>query len=111
MLQQPLCAVLLDQPHKVRYLLPGSDDWTITEELIAVLKAFHRTTTAMSAPSYPMLSMLSSLLYKLTEKVLKVKEEDTPSGKGHKKAILTDSNHRYILFTKPTGAASYNGFS
>ena len=79
MLQQPLCAVLLDQPREVRYLLPDSEEWTNIEELIAVLKTFHRATTAMSASSYPTLSMLSSLLYKLLEKVLKAKEDDTES--------------------------------
>ena len=63
-LQQALCAVLLDQPREVRYLLPDSEEWTIIEELIDVLKPFHRTTTAMSASSYPTLSMLSPLLYK-----------------------------------------------
>ena len=40
MLQEPLCAVLLDQPYEVRYLLPDSEEWTIIEELIAVLKPF-----------------------------------------------------------------------
>ena len=94
-LQQPLCAVLLDQPREVRYLLPGSEEWTIIEELIAVLKPFHRATTAMSASSYPTLSMLSPLLYKLIQKVLKVGEDDTPSGKALKEAILTDLNRRY----------------
>ena len=95
MLQQPLCAVLLDQPRGVRYLLPDSEEWTIIEELIAVLKPFHRATTAMSASSYPTLSMLSPLLYKLLEKVLRVEEDDTPSGKALKEAILTDLSRRY----------------
>ena len=40
-LQQLLCAVLLDRPHEVRYLLPDSEEWTTIEELIAVLKPFH----------------------------------------------------------------------
>lgn len=94
-LQQPLHAVLLAQPREVRYLLPGSDEWTVIEELIAVLKPFHRATTAMSASSYPTMSMLSPLLYKLTEKVLKVGKEHTSSGKALKEAILTDLNHCY----------------
>ena len=67
-LQQPLCAVLLDQPHDVRYLLPDSEEWTIIEELITILKPFHRATTAMSTLSHPTLSMLSPLLYKLLER-------------------------------------------
>ena len=37
-----------------------------------MLKPFHRATTAMSASSYPTLSMLSPLLYKLLDIVLKV---------------------------------------
>lgn len=96
-LQQALCAVLLDQPREVRYLLPDSEEWTIIEELIAVLKPFHRATTAMSAST---LSMLSPLLYKLIEKVLKVEEDDTPSGKAFKEAILTDLNHCYSSLNK-----------
>ena len=93
-LQQPLCAVLLDQPREVRYLLPDSEEWTIIEELIAVLKPFHTATTAMSASSYPTLSMLSPLLYKLHDRILKVKD-NTPSGKALKEAILTDLRRRY----------------
>lgn len=76
-------------------MLPDSEEWTIIEELIAVLKPFHRATTAMSASSYPILSMLSPLLYKLHDRVLQVKEDDTPSGKALKEAILTDLRRRY----------------
>ena len=43
----------------------------------------------MSASSYPTLSMLSPLLYKLHDRVLQVKEDDTPSVKALKEAILT----------------------
>ena len=68
-LQQPLCAVLLDKPHEVRSLLPED----IIEEVLEVLKPFHRATTTMSAT----VSMLSPLLYKLKFLVLKVSEEDS----------------------------------
>ena len=80
-LQQPLCAVLLEKPCEIRYLLPDGEEWTIIEEVLTVLKPFHRATTAMSASSYPTLSMLSPLLYKLLNIVLKVDENDTNSGK------------------------------
>ena len=95
MLQQPLRAVLLDQLREVRYLLPASEKWTIIEELITVLKPFHRATTAISASSYPTLSMLSPLQYKLLEKVLKTREDGTSSGKALKEAILTDLHRCY----------------
>ena len=88
--QQPLCAVLLEKPHEIRYLLPDGEGWMIIEELIGVLKPFHRATTAISALSHPTLSMLSPLLYKLLDIVLKVDERDTPSGKHLKEAIATD---------------------
>lgn len=44
----------------------------IIEELICALKPFHRATTMMSASSYSTLSMLSPLLYKLLDIILKV---------------------------------------
>lgn len=75
-------------------MLPDSEEWAIIEEIICVLKPFHRATTAMSASSYPTLSMLSPLLYKLLDIVLKVKD-DTPSCKHLKEAIATDLSHRY----------------
>ena len=77
--------------------------------LLFLIKPFHRATTAISASSYPTLSMLSPPLYKLSEKVLKVVKEDTPLRKAFKEATLTDLNRRYF-FTKPTGADSYSGF-
>ena len=43
-LQQPLCAVLLDKPREVRSLLPDGDEWTVIEELLDVLKPFHKAT-------------------------------------------------------------------
>ena len=62
-LQQPLCTVLLDKPHEVRSLLPDGDEWTVIEELLDVLKPFHKATKTMSVSLYPTLSMLSPLLY------------------------------------------------
>ena len=44
--------------------------WRVDDQMM--LKPFHRATTAMSASSYPTLSMLSPLLYKLLDIVLKV---------------------------------------
>ena len=76
-------------------MLPDIEDWTIIEELTGVLKPFHRATTAMSASSYPTLSMLSPLLYKLLDVALKVDGGDTPSGKHLKEAIATDLRHGY----------------
>ena len=93
--QQPLCAVLLENPHEIRYLLHDGEGWMIIEELIGVLKPFHRATTAISALSHPTLSMLGPLSYKLLDIVLKVDERDTPSGKHLKEAIATDLYHRY----------------
>ena len=89
-LQQSLCAVLLDKPREVRSLLPGGDEWNIIEEVLEVLKPFHRATTTMSASSHPTVSMLSPLLYKLKFLVLKVSEEDSQTTKQLKQAILLD---------------------
>ena len=90
-----MCAVLLDKPCEVRSLLPDGDEWTIIEELLEVLKPFHRATTTMSTSSYPMLSMLSPLLYKLKVLVLKVSERDSQTAKQLKQAILLDLQYRY----------------
>ena len=95
-LQQPLCAVLLDKPREVRSLLPDGDEWNIIEEVLEVLKPFHRATTTMSASSYPTVSMLSLLLYKLKFLVLKVSEEDSPATKQLKQTILMDLQCRYL---------------
>ena len=76
MLQQPLCAVLLDQ-----LLGICSQEWTFMKELTA---AFPQGPTAISVSSHPTLSMLSPLLYKLLTKVLKVEVDGTPSGKALK---------------------------
>ena len=56
----------------------------------------------MSASSYPPLSTLCPLLHKVHGRVLPVKEDDTPSGKTLKEAIVTDMHH---LYASPTGAA------
>ena len=100
-LQQSLCAVLLDKPREVRSLLPDGDEWNIIEEVLEVLKPFHRATTTMSASSYPTVSMLSPLLYKLKFLVLKVSEEDSQTTNKqfywtYNVAILKISKHCWI---------------
>jgi len=87
-LQQPLCAVLLDKPREVHSLLLDGDEWTVIEELLDVLKPFHKATKTMSASLYPTLSMLSLLLYQLKVLVLKVSEKDSLTTKQLKQAIL-----------------------
>ena len=47
----PLCVVFLDKPHEVVSLLPDINEWTIIEELLKVLKPFHRATTTTSTSS------------------------------------------------------------
>ena len=88
--QQFLCAVLLDKPREVHSLLPDGDEWNIIEEVLEVLKPFHRATT-----TYPTVSMLSPLLYKLKFLVLKVSEEDSQATKQLKQAILLDLQYCY----------------
>ena len=86
-LQQSLCAALLDKPHEVWSLLPDVEEWTITEELLDVMKPFHKATKTMNASLYPTLNMLSPLLYQLKVRVLRISENDYVTAKQFKQAV------------------------
>ena len=84
--QACLCTVLLEEKDRSkRALLPDTSEWTLIEELIAVLEPFVKATTAMSGSSYPTVSMLSPLLYKLLRVTLAHKASDL----GHTTIKLT----------------------
>ena len=94
--QACLCAVLLDEKDRSkRSLLPDTHEWTLIEELIAVLEPFVKATTAMSGSSYPTVSMLSPLLYKLLRVSLAHKDEDSATIRQVKDVVAEDLRNRY----------------
>ena len=68
------------------------------EELIAVLEPFEEATKAMSGSNYPMISMLSPLLYRLLDITLKPEDNDSSSSKHIKAAIAEDLKNRYSTY-------------
>ena len=70
-----IAAVLMDG--RVRHLMPEAEKWSIIEALVDILKLFQQATEAMGAVEYPTLSTVKSLLYKLVNRTLAVKESDS----------------------------------
>ena len=86
--QAAIAAVLIEG--KVRYLMPEEEEWTVTELLVYILKPFQQATEAMGEVKYPTLSTVKSLLYKLSERTLKIAASDTASAKQVKAGIKKD---------------------
>ena len=91
--QAPIAAVLMDG--KVRHLMPEGEEWSVIEVLVDILKPFQQATEAMGAVSYPTLSTVKPLLYKLVNRTLEVKENDTVVAKEVKLNIKRDLQERY----------------
>lgn len=91
--QAAIFAVLMEG--KVRHLTLEGDEWTIIEEIIAVLKPFQQATEAMSTEKYPSISSVKPLLHKLLEKILVILPTDSSTSKVMKRAIKTDLTTRY----------------
>ena len=91
--QAPIAAVLMDG--KVRHLMPEGEEWSVIEVLVDILKPFQQATEAMGAVSYPTLSTVKPLLYKLVNRTLEVKENDTVVVKEVKRNIKRDLQERY----------------
>ena len=91
--QAAIAAVLIEG--KVRYLMPEEEEWAVTELLVDILKPFQQTTEAMGEVKYPTLSTVKSLLYKLSERTLKIAASDTASAKQVKAGIKKDLDERY----------------
>ena len=91
--QAAIAAVLMEG--KVRHLMPESDEWTITEKLVEILKPFQHATEAMSGEKYPTVSTIKPLLYKLVKKTLAIGDSDSNTVIAVKKAIKSDLQGRY----------------
>ena len=91
--QAPIAAVLMDG--KVRHLMPEGEEWSVIEVLVDILKPFQQATEAMGAVSYPTLNTVKPLLYKLVNRTLEVKENDTVVAKEVKLNIKRDLQERY----------------
>lgn len=85
-------AVLMEG--KVRHLMPEEAEWAVIE-LLDILKPFQRATEAMGGVKYPTLSTVKPLLYKLSERTLKIADSDTATTKQVKAAIKKDLDERY----------------
>ena len=94
--QQALCAVLLDsQDRVVRSLLPYGAEWSVIEELMAILKPFALASTVLSGSSYGTISIVSPLIHKFCSN-LDRKEDDGENLKQIKVAIQSDLKERYV---------------
>ena len=91
--QAPIAAVLMDG--RLRHLMPDSEDWSIIEVLVDILKPFQQATEAMSAVKYPTLSTVKPLLFKLVNRTLKANESDSAVAKEVKVEIKRDLQGRY----------------
>ena len=91
--QAPIAAVLMDG--KVRHLMPEGEEWSVIEVPVDILKPFQQATEAMGAVTYPTLSTVKPLLYKLVNRTLKVKENDTVVVKEVKLNIKRDLQEHY----------------
>lgn len=60
-----------------------------------VMKPFNRATTAMGAPFYPTISMLSPLQAIILDMVLITKEDDIVISQNHEEMISIDLRHHY----------------
>ena len=90
--QAPIAAVIMDE--KVRHSMPEGEEWSVIEVLVDILKPFQQATEAMGAVSYPTLSTVKPVLYKLVNRTLEVKENDTVVAKV-KLNIKRDLQERY----------------
>ena len=93
--QQAICAVLLDsEKHRDKDLMPTSQEFTVAEELLAILKPFNDTTEAVSGERYPTLSIVLPIL-ELLHVTLKATDYDSHLVKEIKCVIRADLELRY----------------
>jgi len=94
--QQAICAVLLDsEKHSDKDLMPASQEFTVAEELLAILKPFNDTTEVVGGERYPTLSIVLPILCKLLHVTLKATNDDTHLAKEIKRVIRADLELRY----------------
>ena len=72
-----------------------SDEWTIIEQLVEILKPFQHATETMSGEKYPTASTIKLLLYKLVKKTLAIGNSDSTTLIAVKKAIKSDLQGHY----------------
>ena len=66
------------------------EEWSVIELLVDILTPFQQANETMGAVKYPTLSTVKPLLYKRSEKILKMADSDRATGKQVKAAIKKD---------------------
>ena len=94
--QQAICTVLLDsEKHSDKDLIATSQEFTVPEELLAILKPFNDTTEVVSSERYLTLSIVLPILHKLLHVKLKATDYDSHLVKEIKRVIRADLELRY----------------
>lgn len=101
---QAVCAVLLDSDNCDHCsLMPSTQEFTIIEELVLMLKPFNDATEVVSGEKYPTISIITPLIHKLLN-VLKETSEDSTLTKQIKSTIhLTNLGVSRTIYNKHSG--------
>ena len=92
--QTAICAVLMEN-RSDRSLLPSTDDFTVLEELVNVLRPIQQATELLSGSKYATVSCMFPVLQQLLKHSLKTSEEDSSVMKSIKESIAQDLATRY----------------
>ena len=78
-----------------RSLLLSTDDFTVLEELVSVLRSIQQATELLSGSKYATVSCMFPVLQQLLKHSLKTSEEDSSVMKSIKESIAQDLATRY----------------
>ena len=89
--QTAICAVLMEN-RSDRSLLPSTDDFTVLEELVSVLRPIQQATELLIGSKYATVSCMFPVLQQLLKHSLKTSEEDSSAlRKALHKTLLQDT--------------------
>ena len=91
--QAAIAAVLIEG--KLQHLMPEGEEWNVIDNLVDIIHPFQEATEVMSTDKYATISSVKPVLYKLTEKTLKERDDDGMTTKLMKKEIKTDLVQQY----------------